>query len=123
MRPGPARTLVASLALIVPVGLGGCDLQAAMTTCASCGEVRSIAPRALRHQIRLPTAAPQVITLAGDAATPVVYDVRVRMDRGGSRDFVVSEARHLSVGDRVEVVEGQLVPVLAHPGPVPADWS
>lgn len=91
--------------ILVSFLLVGCSLEAAMTTCADCGEVRSVKPRVLRTDIRLITYAPEVAD-ADPAGAPVVYDIRVRMDRGGSRDFVVSGDPGLRVGDRVEISGG-----------------
>lgn len=115
MSPRLARTMSLAVVMLCTVpGLAGCSLEAAMASCADCGEVRSIAPRALRSEIRLLTDAPQTVALVDPAAVPapLVYDVRVRMDRGGSRDFVVSSADHLRVGARVEIRAGQLVPLV-----------
>lgn len=98
------------LALLAAM-LNGCSLEAAMTSCADCGEVRSITPRVVRSDIRLYTNAPETYAAsdAGAAETPLVFHVRVRMDRGGSRDFVLPRAAELHVGDRVEIRSGALV--------------
>lgn len=96
--------------LLAAAALQGCNLNQAMATCAECGEVRSITPRPLRSEIRLLTDAPQTVRLLDTGQTPLVYDVRVRMDRGGSRDFVLSSDQRLRVGDRVEIRNGALVP-------------
>lgn len=98
----------APVLLIVPL-LGGCSLEAAVATCAQCGEVRAIVAREVRADIRLLTDAPRTVSTRSTA--PIVYDVRVRMDRGGSRDFVLDDRRHLRIGDRVEIRDGKLVPV------------
>lgn len=101
-------TMLAGI-LILPL-LGGCNLEAAMTTCADCGEVRSVKARVARNEIRLLTDAPQAIVSDADvAAMPLVYDVRVRMDRGGSRDFVLAAPPGLKPGDRIEIRGGSLV--------------
>lgn len=97
--------------ILLVAALGGCSLEAAMTSCAQCGEVQSITPRVARSDIRLPTPLDayrpaEVVPVAG---RPIMFQVRVRMDRGGSRDFFVPQA-DLSVGDRVEVRGGALVP-------------
>lgn len=89
--------------LLFAAALGGCSLEAAMATCANCGEVRSVTPRLARSEIRLPTPldayTPVALPAAGES---MVFHVRVRMDRGGSRDFFLPHAG-LQVGDRVEV--------------------
>jgi hypothetical protein len=84
--------------------LSGCSLEAAMTSCATCGEVRSVTARVARSDIRLPSpldayAPAEAANASGEA---LVFHVRVRMDRGGSRDFFLPRA-DLNVGDRVEV--------------------
>ena len=89
--------------------LNGCSLEAAMTSCADCGEVRSITPHVVRTDIRLYTNAPEASVVSDAADTPRVYHVRVRMDRGGSRDFLLPRATQLHVGDRVEIRGGELV--------------
>lgn len=100
------------LASAVPALLGGCSLEAAMSTCAQCGEIRSIAPRPLTPEIRLVTDAPSARSEPLDRSdVPVVYDVRVHMDRGGSRDFVLAIRPNVHVGDRVEVRDGTLMPL------------
>jgi hypothetical protein len=102
-----------TFALLMTVGLcSGCSLQGWMSSCADCGQVRSITPRQLRNEIRLITDAPQAqyISLEGEAPVPLVYDVRIRMDRGGARDFVVSAVGNLAVGDRVQVHGSQIIP-------------
>lgn len=98
--------------LVTAAMLSGCSLQGWMETCASCGEIRSITPRQVRNEIRLITDAPQAqyISLRGLPPVPVVYDVRIRMDRGGARDFVVSELGKLAIGARVEVLGAKIVP-------------
>jgi hypothetical protein len=101
------RTTLTMLSLIV---LTGCSLEAAITTCADCGEVRSITPRPLRNEIHLLTDAPQVVAVSGAAPVPVIYHVRIRMDRGGSRDFILSNLERLRVGERVEVRQGRVIP-------------
>jgi hypothetical protein len=102
------RVLAAKLALIPVLALlGGCSLEAAIVSCAGCGEINAIAPRPSGRDIRLPTDAPVYVNAGAD----VVYHVRVRMDRGGSRDFVLSRRDGLRVGDRVEIRDGRLVPV------------
>lgn len=114
MRPSKARVGSAGVIpgfVLAAATLGGCSLEAAMATCASCGEVRSVTPRLVRTDIRLPT--PRDAYDAFAAATPasgepVVFHVRVRMDRGGSRDFFLPRA-DLNVGDRVEVRGDALV--------------
>ena len=96
--------------IVLAGALGGCSLEAAMTTCASCGEVRSVTPRVVRSEIHLPTPldayAPAEAVPASGAA--MMFHVRVRMDRGGSRDFFLPNA-DVSVGDRVEVRGDALV--------------
>lgn len=91
--------------------LGGCSLEAAMATCASCGEVRAVTPRVVRSEIHLPTPLDAYAPAAAVPASgqSVVFHVRVRMDRGGSRDFLLPNA-DVSVGDRVEVRGDALVP-------------
>ena len=98
------------LLLVLAAGLGGCSLEAAMSTCAECGEVRAITPRLVHNEIRLFTNAPDAYAVsdADAAAKPVVFHVRVRMDRGGSRDFILPGA-DLQVGDRVEIRDGALI--------------
>jgi len=98
------------LLLVLAAGLGGCSLEAAMSTCADCGEVRSITPRVVHNDIRLFTNAPDAFAVsdADAAAALLVFHVRVRMDRGGSRDFMLPQAG-LQVGDRVEVRGGALI--------------
>lgn len=113
MSPGPTRMMVLGLFAVSSLAaLSGCSLEAAMASCAQCGEVRSISPRQLRSEIHLLTDAPQTVAIIDAAAAPVVYDVRIRMDRGGSRDFVLSHAQDLRVGARVEIRAGQVVPLL-----------
>lgn len=105
------RVLAAGAAWLTCAGLlAGCSLEAASVNCAECGQVRAIVPRHASPKIRLLTDAPR------PQATPVsdesvVWDVRVRMDRGGSRDFTLGQRNALRVGDRVEVRDGRLVPV------------
>jgi hypothetical protein len=113
--------IVMLLALATTPYLGGCSLEAAMTTCAQCGEIRSIAPRPLRADIRLVTDAPLPDVEALDrAGLPMVYDVRIRMDRGGSRDFVLAERPRIKVGERVQIREGLVVPLT---GTLLHDWT
>jgi hypothetical protein len=102
--------VLAGLLLALPA-LGGCSLEAAMQSCADCGEVRSITPRLVRKDIRLPTLdeALAIADVVDTAGTPVVYHVRVRMDRGGSRDFMLPSAGGLKIGDRVEIRSGALL--------------
>lgn len=97
--------------LLAALLLGGCSLEAAMTTCADCGEVKSVTARPVHQEIRLHTDAPEAWTVsAADAGRrPVVYHVRVRMDRGGSRDFIVPHDPRLNIGDRVEIRDGALM--------------
>lgn len=102
------RHTVLPLMLMLPL-LGGCSLEAAMEACAQCGQIRSISPRAVTNDILLPTDAP--VAVSARAGAPVVYDVRVYMDRGGAQDFVLTNRDKLRVGDRVEIREGRLVPV------------
>lgn len=98
----------------LPAVLGGCSLEAAMSTCAQCGEIKSIVPRPVSPEIRLVTDAPLARPEPLDRSdVPVVYDVRVHMDRGGSRDFVLASQPGVHVGDRVEVRDGTLMPL--HP--------
>lgn len=92
---------------LLAAALNGCNLEAAMTSCADCGEVRSITPHVVRTDIRLYTSAPES-SVVRDVADQLVYHVRVRMDRGGSRDFVLPRAAQ-RVGDRVEIRGGELV--------------
>ena len=110
MRYQPSVFRGLGLALLAAT-LNGCSLEAAMTSCADCGEVRSITPRVVSNDIRLHTDAPEAFATGDTVAvdTPLVYHVRVRMDRGGSRDFVLSRAATLHVGDRVEIRGGELV--------------
>jgi hypothetical protein len=102
------HAIVMLFALTTAMYLGACTLEAAMSTCAQCGEIRSIAPRPLRADIRLVTDA------------PMVYDVRIRMDRGGSRDFVLAERPRISIGERVQIREGLIVPLT---GTLLRDWT
>lgn len=96
--------------LLAMVLLSGCSLEAAMQTCADCGEVRSVKARIARDEIRLLTDAPAWTALDASATKdPLVYDVRVRMDRGGSRDFVLKGDPKLRPGDRVEIRGGDIV--------------
>lgn len=97
--------------LTLALMLGGCSLEAAMATCADCGEVKSVTVRPVHREIRLHTDAPEAWAVgAVDAATRnVVYHVRVRMDRGGSRDFLVPRDPGLRPGDRVEIRRGELM--------------
>lgn len=108
IRPN-VRALVAAGGLACAGLLAGCSLEAATVTCADCGQVRAIAPRHASPPIRLLTDAPRPV--AATATDGVVWDVRVRMDRGGSRDFTLTQRNALRVGDRVEVRDGRLVPV------------
>lgn len=97
---------------LLATALCGCGLGAAMESCPDCGQVRLIEPRVARD-IRLYTTAPEPYRV-GDADTatlPVVFHVRVRMDRGGARDFTLSRA-NLRVGDRVEIRSGE--PIARH---------
>ena len=105
---------IASLAgplagLTLSMMLGGCSLEAAMTSCANCGEVKFVTPRAVRNDIRLHTNAPEAVPVAaGASAGHLVFHVRVRMDRGGSRDFLLQRDPQLQPGDRVEIHDGEL---------------
>lgn len=100
--------------ILLAAALGGCSLEAAMATCASCGEVRSVTPRVARSEIHLPTTldayADAYTPAAAVAASgqPITFHVRVRMDRGGSRDFFLPSA-DVSIGDRVEIRGDKLV--------------
>jgi hypothetical protein len=115
------HAIVMMFALTTSPYLGACSLEAAMSTCAQCGEIRSIAPRPLRADIRLVTDAPLPDVEALDrAGLPMVYDVRIHMDRGGSRDFVLAERPRLKVGERVQVREGLIVPLV---GSLFHDWT
>jgi hypothetical protein len=92
---------------LLAVALSACSLEAVdavIESCAACGEVRSTEPRAMRADIRLDTSVPHAYSPSpADTATqPLVYHVRVQMDRGGSRDFMLARA-DLQVGDRVEI--------------------
>lgn len=103
------KALLPVSGILAAMLLGGCNLQAAMQTCADCGEVKSVTARIARDEIRLLTDAPTWAALdASGTKDPIVYDVRVRMDRGGSRDFVM-KSTDLKPGDRVEVRGGALV--------------
>jgi hypothetical protein len=95
---------------LIPM-LGGCSLEATMTTCANCGEVKSVTARPVHRDIRLHTDAPGAWTVSAAEANTraVVYHVRVRMDRGGSRDFLVPRDPGLHPGDRVEIRDGALM--------------
>lgn len=111
MKPARTNPMILMLIASVPL-LGGCSLEAAMSSCAQCGEIRSIAPRPVAPEIRLVTDAPMAAPDAPDRpGVPVVYDVRVHMDRGGSRDFVLARPPAVRVGGRVEVRDGALVPL------------
>lgn len=88
---------------LLAVTLTGCDLDALIESCAVCGEVRSTQARLVRNDIRLDTIAQAYsVNNADTTKQPVVFHVRVRMDRGGSRDFIVART-DLQVGDRVEI--------------------
>ena len=103
------KALLPVTGLLATMLLGGCNLQAAMQTCADCGEVKSVKARIARDEIRLLTDAPTWAAHgAAKSQDPIVYDVRVRMDRGGARDFVM-KATDLKPGDRVEIRGGALV--------------
>jgi hypothetical protein len=91
--------------------LSACSLDAAMAQCAQCGQIRSIEARELRSDIRMPSLAPLARVGSAGGGT-MVYDIRVRMDRGGSRDIVIASRAGLRVGDRVEIREGKLVPLM-----------
>jgi hypothetical protein len=104
------HAIVSIFAITTALYLGACSLEAAMATCAQCGEIRSIAPRPMHANIRLVTDAPLPVPERLDGA-PMVYDVRIHMDRGGSRDFVVAERPRARVGERVEVRNGLIVPL------------
>ena len=109
------RTLLPVTGIVAVMLLGGCNLQAAMQTCADCGEVKSVKARIARNEIRLLTDAPTWAALdAAATKDPVVYDVRVKMDRGGSRDFVM-QSTDLKPGDRVEI-RGDAIVVRAPAG-------
>ena len=92
---------------ITSILASGCSLEAAVVNCAQCGEIRAIAPRPASRDIGLPSDAPHAMY----AGAEMVYYVRVRMDRGGSRDFVLPSRDGLRVGDRVELRDDKLVPV------------
>lgn len=94
--------------LALSILLGGCSLEAAMSSCANCGEVKFVTPRAVHDEIRLYTDAPEAVPVALEPSTRVVYHVRVRMDRGGSRDFLLPRDPQLHPGDRVEVQGSEL---------------
>ena len=113
--------ILAMFAVTPALYLGACTLEAAMSTCAQCGEIRSIVPRPVRTEIRLVTDAPVEISeeLGADAG-PMVYDVRVRMDRGGSRDFVLAERPRIKVGERAQI-RGELIVPLT--GDLLRDWT
>jgi hypothetical protein len=96
--------------IVMAAALGGCSLEAAMATCASCGEVRSVQARVVRSEIHLPSpldayAPAEAVPASGQG---IVFHVRVRMDRGGSRDFMLPRA-DFNVGDRVEIRGDTLV--------------
>jgi hypothetical protein len=97
--------------LLAAAALCGCSLDKTLSSCANCGEIRSITPRVVSQDIRLITTAPaETVTIGDTLPDNVVFDVRVRMDRGGSRDFVLTGAERLRVGTRVEVRGGRIVP-------------
>lgn len=103
-----SRSVLSTLALgLLALALNACGLEAALEACADCGEVRSIESRVV-HRIGLYTSARQayVASDAGGAAQLIVFHVRVRMDRGGARDFTLQRA-DLQVGDRVEILRGE----------------
>ena len=91
--------------LVAALILEGCTLDQVVASCADCGEIRSIEMRPVPNQICLPTAAPvaQAVSLRDAPQGPLVYDVRIHMDRGGSRDLELPDLGALRVGDRVEV--------------------
>lgn len=95
--------------ILLAAALGGCSLEAAMAKCASCGEVRSVTPRVVRSEIHLPTPLDAYAPAVPASGQSIVFHVRVRMDRGGSRDFFLPNA-DVSIGDRVEVRGDALVP-------------
>lgn len=93
--------LVSTLGLVLlATALSACGLGSAMESCPDCGEVRLIEGRVGHNGIQI------YKTGAGTTAQPVVIHVRVRMDRGGARDFTLSRA-NLRVGDRVEIRGGE----------------
>ena len=96
--PGPLLPLL-GLGLLA-TALSACGLGAAMESCAECGQV--IAGQVVHNGIRIHASG------AGTAAQAAVFHVRVRMDRGGARDFTVSRA-DVAVGDRVEIRGGEPV--------------
>lgn len=95
---------------LMPI-VSGCSLEAAMATCADCGEVKSVTARPVHREIRLHTDAPEawIASASAAAAGNVVYHVRVRMDRGGARDFLLPHDPGLHPGDRVEIRDGGLM--------------
>jgi len=99
--------------LVLATALSGCGLGAVMESCPDCGEVRLIEPR-IERDSRLYTRAPEPYRVgdADAASEAVVFHVRVRMDRGGARDFTLSRAS-LRVGDRVDIRSGE--PVVRDP--------
>lgn len=110
----PTRPIVRVLAtmawLACALVAAGCSLEAASVSCADCGQVRAITPRHASREIRLLTDAPQATRVAA-SEDQLVWDVRVRMDRGGSRDFTIARREALRVGDRVEIRDGRPIPV------------
>jgi hypothetical protein len=105
----PGFTASALGPALLTMALSACDLDALIESCAVCGEVRSAQARVLRHDIRLDASA-QAYSINNAVSTkqPVVFHVRVRMDRGGSRDFILPRS-DLQVGDRVEISGGEPV--------------
>ena len=94
--PGPLLPIL-GLGLLA-TALSACGRGAAMESCAECGQV--IEGQVVHNGIRIHESG------AGTAPQAVVFHVRVRMDRGGARDFMLSRAG-LQVGDRVEISRGE----------------
>jgi hypothetical protein len=95
--PGPLLSL---LGLTLAAALNACGLGAALESCPACGEVRLIEGRVAHNGMQIYTRG------AGATVQPLLFHVRVRMDRGYARDFTLARAS-LRVGDRVEIRSGE----------------
>src|SRR5689334_7414854 len=97
--PGPHASILGLV--LLATALSACGLGAAMESCLDCGEVRMIEGRVARYGIIQNYARG-----AAGTVQPVLFHVRVRMDRGYGRDFTLAHA-DLRVGDRVEIRGGE----------------
>jgi hypothetical protein len=96
-RPSPLLSIPGLIFLAT--ALSACGLGAAMESCPDCGQVRMIEARVAHSGIG-------IYSSAGTTVQPVLFHVRVRMDRGYARDFTLSRA-DLRIGDRVEIRGGE----------------